>query len=176
MEFQKKVADLVLSRLETLDVNCVLAGGAPRDWSFGREATDLDFYFYVPPHTSYHDYEEGYAEVQQSFEKLGFVTEIKFGYYGKLNPNLDVVFNSALDGMKCQFMLMNVPIVADVLVGNFALDICQAWYKNGEIHTTKEFRQSRDHKIIRILNPGYGKYDQYVQKISNKFPDFLLVG
>lgn len=42
---QKEVAKKVFESLTKVDPNCILAGGAPRDWYFRKEAKDLDFYF-----------------------------------------------------------------------------------------------------------------------------------
>ena len=42
---QKEVAKKVFESLTKVDPNCILAGGAPRDWYYGKEARDLDFYF-----------------------------------------------------------------------------------------------------------------------------------
>lgn len=52
IDYQKSVADIVLSKLELLDRYCIIAGGAPRDWYLGMEATDIDVYLYYPVNTT----------------------------------------------------------------------------------------------------------------------------
>lgn len=38
IEKQKDVANIIYDRLRLADPHCILAGGAPRDWYFGKEA------------------------------------------------------------------------------------------------------------------------------------------
>lgn len=41
---QQKIAKLLFDVFESMGINAVLAGGAPRNWHFGFPASDLDFY------------------------------------------------------------------------------------------------------------------------------------
>lgn len=41
---QQQIAKLLFDAFESLGINAVLAGGAPRNWHFGFPAADLDFY------------------------------------------------------------------------------------------------------------------------------------
>lgn len=165
---QKQVADKVLFDLEYVDAQAILAGGAPRDWYFGREANDLDFYFYAD--TKKHPL----SEMVGLFRYLKFPTWIKNGYvYDNRNPHLLYVFDGKYDDMKVQFMWWDIP--TSFVVDSFALDICHIWYKDEQIHTTPAFDACIQSKTLHILNPLYGKQDKYVQKIMNKFPDFSLV-
>lgn len=47
IEFQKDLANKILNDLKIIDPRAYLAGGAPRDWNFGEEANDLDFYYFT---------------------------------------------------------------------------------------------------------------------------------
>lgn len=49
---QKDIARELLCKLEITDPNCILAGGAPRDWWFDKVANDLDFYVYWGDNTT----------------------------------------------------------------------------------------------------------------------------
>lgn len=46
-EEQQSFAKTVLDKLRTLDPDCYLAGGAPRDWVMGKACNDLDFYMHT---------------------------------------------------------------------------------------------------------------------------------
>jgi len=48
---QKEVANFFLNKLEMLDPNIICAGGAPRDWSLGKEASDIDIFMRFPNHS-----------------------------------------------------------------------------------------------------------------------------
>ena len=168
IDYQKKVADEVLQKLRTYDKNAILAGGAPRDWYLGNLARDLDFYFSTN--------QKWFGDVQSSMNALGLPSDCYEGdsqLYDR-NPDILGVFSG-------YFMDMNIQLIcvkttpADA-VRKFALDICQAWYFDGRIYTTKDFDISVEKKIIRITNNLYADKDGYVQKILYKFPDFLFVG
>ena len=58
----------------------------------------------------------------------------------------------------------------------FPFGICQAWWKGENIYTTKYFDESVNHKILRVLNDLYNDEDGYIQKIKDKFPNYLFIG
>lgn len=169
---QTRTADRVLELLENIDTGVILAGGAPRDWYLKNPARDLDFYIFYP--------EIGNEQFTELLEiHLGVPVSIKGeteNLYGDSyrNPELLAVWDFEYDGIPCQVMRM-VDVIDRCAVQSFALDICRVWYKGGRIHTTKEFLESVDHKIIRIMKPLYYKGDAYIQKIVSKYPDFLFV-
>ena len=165
---QQKVADVVLSLLETLDPKAVLAGGAPRDWYFGKEATDLDFYLNINMLP---------VEFEDVLSDFG-VTELteKHGYfYDNRNPFLLYVLDGKFLDCKVQFMIISYTSPILHVLNCFALDICQAWYKHGKLSASKKFMECEPTKTIHIVNHLYGMGDEYVQKIQSKFPDYKLV-
>jgi len=165
---QKVIADKVLELLASIDKGCILAGGAPRDWYLEKPATDLDFYF--APHGVSID------EIAYKLDKLGLPSDCNEGDFQlyERNPDILGVFSGYMDGIAVQ--LICVKHSATYAVGEFALDLSQAWYREGRIWTTHEFDLAVSKKIIRITNSLYGNGDAYVQKILNKFPDFTFVG
>ena len=72
IEDQKAIADELLAKIELIDKNAILAGGAPRDWWAGVEANDLDFYLYFIP-------ENGVEHTRRTLE---FLTGIELKYLG----------------------------------------------------------------------------------------------
>lgn len=169
IEKQKKVADNVLDKLKHFDPTAIVAGGAPRDWYFGKEASDIDVFFYVRGDlpTSW---------ISDILEEMGFVTHRVNTGEGlpdiyKKNPHLRAVFDCTVDGVDVQLLLMHKPTFVSV-IPEFPLNICGAWYKYGEIRTTKGFDRAVKHKAIVKVNTLYANEDAYIQKIKSKFPDF----
>lgn len=169
IEKQKQVADVVLEKLTAIDPYCIIAGGAPRDWYFGKEATDIDVYVYVNPGILNKD-------VKRQIQACGFVIlsekdgkNIPEDY--RLNPDIKTVVNTSLDGEDIQIMVMMNPTFKCV-VDKFALSLSKAWYKNGKIRTTKDFEISVKHRVVYKCSDLYGDSHKYVQKIKSKFPDF----
>jgi hypothetical protein len=168
IDYQKSVADSVLKKLRQYDSMAILAGGAPRDWYLGNLARDLDFYFTMSS--------KWFGDVQSSMDALGLPSDGNEGdsqLYDK-NPDILGVFSGDFMDMPIQLIcIKNTPTDA---VRKFALDICQAWYFDGHIFTTYNFKVATEKKIIRITNNLYADQDAYIQRIINKFPDFLFVG
>lgn len=184
IENQMKIADEILKKLETFDPTCILAGGAPRDWYFGKVATDLDFFVHWKPKYQQWRY-------QAILESLGFKVSEKSGanipdHYGR-NPHLITVFEFTYKGEKVQVMFMG-ETTHHCVVPLFPFGICQAWYKTpydatrGDyynhtgVQISKNFQESVNHKVLRLLNDLYTDADGYVEKIRAKFPDYLYIG
>jgi len=179
---QMEIADKILDKLETFDPTCILAGGAPRDWYFGKLATDLDFFVYFRP-----DLQLIY--INQILKGIGFgnfqvkgSSDIPENY--KRNPHLLYVFEGEFCGEVVQIMFMDSPTFGCV-VDLFPFGICQAWYKGQycvdyftktPVHVTMEFEKSVNHKILYLINELYNDSDGYIEKIRSKFPEYLYIG
>ena len=166
MEKQKVIAQRVLQKLEAIDPYCILAGGAPRDWWWGNEAADLDFYIYVPdrPHKA----------IKKQIERAGLVVkEVKTGENMPINYKLNPFLRCVIDieeEMPVQIMVMSEPTFKSV-VPTFALSVCQAWWKGGDVSVSKEFLAGARHNAIVKTNPLYHNEHYYLEKILAKFPN-----
>lgn len=183
IESQMNVAQKVLDKLELFDPSCILAGGAPRDWYFGNLANDLDFYVYFRP-----DLPNGW--IKNQLEKVGLKgfrakgrQDSGFPENYKRNPHLISVYEGVVSGEKVQIMFMNEKTF-NCVVDLFPFGICQAWWKGKDfinywtkssIHTTRNFDEAVNHKILKLLNDLYSDSDGYIEKIRNKFPDYLFL-
>lgn len=162
IEEQKAIANEILEKLEIIDKNCILAGGAPRDWWAGVSANDLDFYLYCVP-------ENGVEHTKRSIEKL---TGIKLEYLGADEnyeggmKELRSVLDGEFKGQKVQFMLMDKPTWGCVLP-HFGASTSMVWYKNGHISTSPEFLLSINKKMLYIKA---GTKQAFVDKTVAKFP------
>jgi hypothetical protein len=175
LENQKNIAKEVLSKLEVIDPTCILAGGAPRDWYFEKLASDLDFYVYFRPDFAYQKWR--YAK---QLEKIGLNNfyikgKAEFPENYKRNPYLITALEGKYKEEKIHIMFMSEKTFSCV-VNYFPFGICQVWWKGEEIKTTENFKESVNHKILRLLNNLYSDADGYIQKIKDKFPDYLFIG
>ena len=166
---QKAVADKILDKLFPIDPFAIVAGGAPRDWHFGKPATDIDVFFYSPV--------DQITIVSEMLRHVGINidnsprTADNLPEWYKLNPNLNAVFETNVDGVNVQIMLM-IGKTQDTVVPEFPFSICKTWYKRGSIHLDAEFKKCERHKIVVQTNKLYSNEHKYVQKMKNKFPDW----
>lgn len=170
---QKAVADKCLSMIELIDPTAIVAGGAPRDWYFGKEASDIDIFFYFRTDLPL-------AAVDVQLEMVGFSGFKSLGkremetedesQYSK-NPNLRYAWEAEVDGEVVQLILMNSPTFRSA-VPRFPLNICRIWYKRGEINLTQDFKRAVKWKAIVKCDNLYADSDRYLEKIKSKFPEY----
>lgn len=168
IEHQKWVADVMLQKVLPIDPYCIVAGGAPRDWHFGKVASDIDLFFYDGKSTV-NALMSRFKAVDIEIESSSFGYDIPEWY--KLNPLLIGVYNLTYQGVKVQLLRMKEPTFRSVLP-NFPLSICHAWYKSGKIRLEKPFIRSEKFKSIYKTAEIYNDEHAYVQKILAKFPDW----
>lgn len=167
---QRLVADSILAKLETIDPHAMLAGGAPRDWSFGYEATDLDFYIHLTTMSI--------ADLHKELFDIGLLQNALYPNDFEIVENYKQasavrwVVTVGYESQKVQIVVMHHPIAESVLQ-HFSLSICKIWYKNQTIHTTPEFLKTIEEKVIRQVQPAFN--DNYIEKILAKFPDYTFV-
>lgn len=168
IELQKKVADKVLYAIEGFDPPCIVAGGAPRDWTLGNPASDIDlFFFYRINAVEWEVRKLLERALGQEVSRLG-AEEMTENY--TTNPNIRRVWQSVVDGVTVQLIEMSIPTWK--VVDSFPLTICKVWYKNGIITPTKEFEKSVEGSYIIKTDNMYANESRYLQKILAKFPDF----
>ena len=164
---QKIVARKVLAMLEVLDPNCILAGGAPRDWWRGVPASDLDFYIH---------FNHGSEHVERSLKAIGFTNLKMLGEdrpeYRGIN-GLRYVFETKVDGMTVQIMVMTRSTYGSVL-DSFCYWNSKAWWKGGPVRITDEFYTAMTNKVF-INSTGDVVKDSYRDKMARKFPTFRFL-
>jgi len=168
IEHQKFVADTFLDKMLPIDPYCIVAGGAPRDWHFGKVASDIDLFFYTEPQTL-DILDARLKSVGIEYDELKLGGTIPEWY--KKNPHLKGVYCLTYQGVKVQLMRMDKHTHHSVLP-MFPLSICHAWYKNYKIHLEKPFIRGEKFKAIYKTSTIYNNEHAYVQKILAKFPDW----
>ena len=168
IEHQKWAADTMLDKLYSIDPFAIVAGGAPRDWTFGKLASDIDIFFHCGQNTL--------TTIDARLESVGVAyTELKLGgsipEWYKRNPHLKGVYCLEIEGVKVQLMRMDEPTFGAVLP-HFPLSICHTWYKNKTIHLERHFKRSVKHKAIYKTSEIYNDSHAYIEKILKKFPEY----
>lgn len=169
IEKQKSVAKEFLNLLEITDPNCILAGGAPRDWWLDLVANDLDFYVYWGEHTTV-------GEDEMRLTRLGFTPKRMQWNEQVLNygtiPELRRVYEIDFKGEKIQVMVMSKPTFTCV-IDRFGVSVSKAWFKGESIRFNEEFLLSHLTKVC-FLKDNYNAKETYVEKITRKFPDYVM--
>lgn len=167
IEQQQSIALEVLHKLEITDPSCILAGGAPREWWFGKKANDLDFYVFWGDNTTC-------GQDKLRLDRLGFkgykmmdrnpLSEL----YGSIKE-LRRVWEVDYKGEKIQIMVMSQPTF-NCVVNRFGCSVSKIWWK-GKLHPTTEFIVSH-HMKVNIIKDDYNAKESYVKKMSERFPDY----
>jgi hypothetical protein len=173
IEHQKAVADKVLSKLELLDKYCIVAGGAPRDWYLGNEASDIDVYLHYPLSTKAQQRIDLLNELGLNIQPKTY-EDWQIPELYQTNHHISQLYNSVIQGEKVQVIFVNKPTFTSV-VDTFPISISKVWYKNKKIKTTKEFEASIQHKILWKTVDQYKEDNKYLVKIRDRFSDYIYV-
>lgn len=167
---QKVLADEVLKALSDIDSDCLLVGGAPRDWTLGKSARDLDFYFHV-------ETDEALGALLGLYRKLDGLELVKESgeiVYEKVSRDLAQIYWCKYKGVEVQLMRLSKPVKSTV-VETFSTSICEAWYKDGEIYTTDNFKLGIKTKTM-WLEEKFNWSDPHPMKMKDRFsPEFECV-
>lgn len=169
IEQQKKIADDILERLSVIDPNCILAGGAPRDWYFGQEANDLDIYYYT------HEMREGIGReiLKRVFPEMCWPPSddyMQSSQY-KFLEDLIRIRNTSVDGLKVQLIQLNTPKSTFTVVDRMSCSICKVWRKGGKTRATRDFALTEGSKVM-FLAEGYNWSDPHPKKMKERFSDY----
>ncbi|QGH73855.1 hypothetical protein [Vibrio phage vB_VhaM_VH-8] len=169
IESQKEIAKEVLTKLQACDPHCILAGGAPRNWFFNKEANDLDFYIYLKPETTEAN-ELRLKSIGLDVKRMEF-EELKDSSY-KFMQHLFRVYEGSYRGENVQVMVMREPTFTSV-VDDFGVSICEFWWNGGEVQATKQALTSILTKKLFYKN-DYSAKETHVEKMVYYFPDYTL--
>jgi hypothetical protein len=170
IEKQIAVANKLINEFEVIDPNCIIAGGAPRNWYFGKPANDLDLYVYTPDKT----YTERKKRLKHTTVKnLKSLTKESGEMYACMK-HLKTVYSGEYLDMPVNIMFMGKPTF-DSVVNHFGTSICKTWYKSGScINLETEFLVGEFFKRIYVAN-DYNAKVAHVSKMEKYFPDYEFV-
>lgn len=157
---QKALADRIEHVLKGEGCNVLLAGGAPRDWSRGLAATDLDFYIKAED-------EETSAKLVSGLLDIALIKkgDGKYETFLEDTKELLAVYEGDFHGETVQFMFLSTePLV--FVEEKFDLSICKVWYENGEIDMNWEARLSFREKLV-VGEKGYNLHtDKLMERLG----------
>lgn len=157
----------------------ILAGGAPRDWYFGRPASDLDFYMSNLSSDFQQVIYKECSAVDTIFEHQSGnkdqVTSMGISFGGDYECNENIMEIQEVN-YKDQTVQLIEHIDMPCVLTDFVYSICQVkWTPSTGIVTTPVFDLSAKHSIIVKTGNGYANYRKYAAKIRKKFPAFKFV-
>ncbi len=173
IESQKDIANLVYEKLQAIDPQCVLAGGAPRDWYFGNPANDLDFYFCSTGSTV--------ASVEKQFKKVGLenVVPTDCPHQSELYQSMEGlvrIWDTTVAGMKVQLIQMDRPEHRWKVVDNMDVSVCKVWYsQKGQICLHQDFKLTVASGIM-FLKENYRWADKHGKKMVERFENKFIPG
>jgi len=168
IEEQKKIAEDIINKLRAIDPYVILAGGAPRDWHLGEEASDLDFYLHLSGRTQS-------ARSRQLVSAFGSVNT-KWCQKGthdsdlyKTMQFLHSIYETEVGGLKIQIMNLNQEGDTFKVVDAMSCSICKAWWtpERGVVRTN-DFKMTETTKLM-FLSDGYSWSDPHPTKMLTKF-------
>ncbi len=167
---QKDIAREVLHKLEAIDPSCILAGGAPRNWFFGKEANDLDFYIHLPEEQCYKSALR-FKRVGLEVKHVDYKSD-KWKDYG-IMKHLFRIYEGEYSGQKIQIMVMGESTYHSV-VPCFGVSICKFWWKGGDIAPTNDALVSILTKTL-FIKDDYSAKEIHVAKQKKYFPDYRVL-
>lgn len=183
-EKQMQITDRVMSILSDNDIKFKVAGGAPRDWYLGNTAKDVDI-FYEKSSVKYDFKNDGLIRcfttnqgyylnemLKKELSAKEFDEIIPGGDYN-LNPNVNAVYDTIIDGVNFQFIEV---FELDNLIKNFSHSISMIEYSGNEgFKPSKLFIASIWNKVIIETGEVYSNGEAYKQRLQEKFPDYKFI-
>jgi hypothetical protein len=167
IQSQKDVAFKLLKQLQIVAPSVILAGGAPRDWDHGREASDFDYFINLT------DFNSGYFQGRLESLLDAKVTDItnKDSLYYE-NTWVYSVFEFYHCGVKCNLVVYD-PIYIASIVEVFPMSISKIYYmpthpatKEPYLMKHTEYELGKDYKLIFIND---STKTRYIDKIMDKY-------
>lgn len=174
IEQQKQIAKNVYDKLKLADPDCLLAGGAPRDWYFGELCNDLDFYFCSTACTM--------GSTKRQLKAIGFenVKHIADPYTSELYKSMEGllrIWECEYAGMKVQFIQLCTPQNRWKVVDNMDISICKAYCKQNDMSIVlhQDFKLTVASRVM-FLKEGYGWEQKHAIKMFERFKGKFAAG
>ena len=167
IEFQKQLATKILNDLKVIDPRAYLAGGAPRDWEFGLEANDLDYYYFTQAQTMV----ESATQLERFFPKVAMSGELHGDtkLYEHMK-GLRRIWNTEIEGVKVQFIQMDTIEDREKAWERMSVSLCKIKMDAFGVHKHRDFKLSIGSGTM-FLSEGYNWNDPHPKKIFERFKD-----
>lgn len=169
---QKEVAKEVLNKLQACDPNCILAGGAPRNWFFGKEANDLDFYIHLKDETISAN-EVRFKSIGLDLKMMDFESKSDKEFTYQAMEHLFRVYEGEYKGQKIQVMCMSEKTFTSV-IPCFGVSICKFWWNGHYIQADNSAYVSIIAKKL-FIEDDYTAKERHVFKMMEYFPEYEVM-
>lgn len=179
IEHQKKVAKYAYDLLGVIDPECVLAGGAPRNWHLGKPAKDLDFWLNVPNKGMKHK-----TLLEKHFSrtpKFRGITKSDDEDYGSL-PGIEALIDVPYQFENIQIVVLDDEWEPELYIDTFDFDLCKIMFdfKSTEIVPGYAFKNDMENKtltynISKLTKGQLLKAPARAKKMQELFPDHKMV-
>jgi len=174
IEQQQEVAKKVYAMLQLADPDCLLAGGAARDWYFETPCNDLDFYFCSTACTM--------GSTKRQLKSIGFeeVKHVSDPFSSELYKSMEGlvrIWECVVDGVKVQFIQLATPQHRWKVVNNMDISICKAYCSSKDLSITlhEDFKLTLASGII-FLKDGYDWNQKHALKMQERFKGVYYPG
>ena len=167
IQYQKDVAKEVYQKLQLADPDCLLAGGAARDWYFNQLCNDLDFYFCSTACTM--------SSTKRQLIAIGFenVKHVSDPFTSELYKSMNGlvrIWECEYKEMKVQLIQLASPEYRWKVVDNMDISICKAYCKQSDMSIVLH----RDFKLtlasgIMFLKDGYNWSQKHAVKMRERY-------
>lgn len=191
---QQEVADFILNKLNRCGhPEVILAGGAPRNWSFIRPARDLDIYVSYPFDASGLKNTlqiEGEVKTLVNAKDLE-ICDCNFGEkcslctYKRSTKSIQKVQEVTIKGEKVQFIIINKWFKNDLdfskyIFKGFDFGICKIAWKAWKSIMSEDFINDKKNKTLTLKMGEISEFNnvdkipERTEKILSYFPDFKV--
>lgn len=176
-EEQKEIANKIYENLRIVDPHCILAGGAPRDWYFNKEAKDLDFYFVSTARTINAARKQlealfGQGNIKLLMDKDGHRPNEMY----KCMPNLLRIWEMKFGGQDVQLIQLGGFGSTWKVLDNMDVSICKAYYLPEQgVKLHPDFKLTLASKIM-FVKDGYEWNMKHGQKMIEYFKNEFYAG
>jgi len=163
---QKAKARATLELLRKLDVNAVVAGGAPRNWVENKVARDLDFFIHLPQR----------MDAKYMLELVLGVTVIpKVGDTSYEGEYINGVWEYESDTeLPQQIIILRKPAACQEVLRHFTCNASQIAHNGFTYHHTEEFMRCHREKVLTFDFRMHGYKLDYLNKMLDYYPDYTV--
>lgn len=192
IEYQKLVGKEILDKLKEKDPAVFIGGGAPRDWYNNNPASDLDVYFNSSKILK--EYEKLQWDMTSYWSLETFKNPLimaSFNYLSELFPDVsdmhvlegEISYNfneKSIIVIQFEYKEVTVQFITNIIgeqcIEEFALNVSQILTRDCvEYFATEDFELGFKHKALYRTSMYTHNRNNYLQKITSRFPDFTYI-
>lgn len=195
VEEQKKHAKRLLADLSGYFDNVLIAGGAPRNWTYNRPANDFDIYIARSNNAMYGDGEKNFIRNVKKVSNIYNLgpnkvvgTQLSNAYGGFI---LNSLYDFVDEGQSCQLIVIDdcydecgsLHGLANKIYMTYDFGICKtAMDKDGNFYHNQSFLEDKENKTFTVKvkefkrnnEAGMRKLVERFEKMERYFPDHKL--